>query len=109
MSRDPHMQPPPFHPARPDLVRPVRADPKGKAGPTRAQARGRQWRRTSHGFYVPSSIDGGAVEQRIVEAGHTLTGLASVTGWASLRWQGAEWFDGWSSDGGSRPVDLAVL
>jgi hypothetical protein len=50
------------------------------------------------------------VEQRIVEAGHHLSGLASVQGWAALRWQGALWFDG-RADGGRTElaVPVAVL
>lgn len=104
------MRPAAFDPARPDLVRPVRVDPAGIAGPTRAQARGRLWRASSHGFYVPVDVDGSRPEQRIVEAGHHLDGMASVTGWAALRWMGAGWFDG-GCDGGrsQRPVQVAVV
>lgn len=108
MSRRPQVQPPDFHPERQGLVRPVRADATGKRGPTPRQVRGSQWRRTSQGFYVPSDVDGSRPEQRIVEAGHELTELCSVTGWASLRWQGALWFDG-TSGHDLLPVDLAVI
>lgn len=102
------MQPPEFHPDRPGVLRPVRTDRKGEKGPTPRQARGPQWRRTSHGFYLPADADGADPDQRIVEAGHHLRGLASVTGWAALRWQSALWFDG--SDGAEvLPVDVAVL
>ena len=104
------MRPPAFDPARPDLVRPVRVDPSGIAGPTRAQARGRRWRRTGQGFYVPVDVDGSLPEQRIVEAGHGLDGFASVTGWAALRWMGAEWFDGRCQGGRVElPVGVAIL
>jgi hypothetical protein len=50
-----------------------------------------------------------------VEAGHYLTGVASVTGWAALHWVGALWLDGRERPGrgsaalGVRPVDVAVL
>lgn len=108
MSRRPHAQPPEFHPERPGLVRPVRADTQGESGPTPRQLRGRQWRRTSQGFYVPSAVDGSRPEQRIVEAGHDLTELCSVTGWGSLRWQGALWFDG-TTGPDLLPVDVAVI
>lgn len=48
-------------------------------------------------------------DQRIVEAGHALHDLASVTGWAALRWMGALWFDGIAQDGVTqRPVVIAV-
>ena len=104
------MRPPPFDPARPHLVRPVRVDPKGLRGPTRGQARGPHWRQTSRGFYVPSDVDGSLPEQRIVEAGHYAKRSAAVTGWAALRWMGAEWFDGLEADGGTlRPVRLTVV
>jgi hypothetical protein len=101
-------RPPPFHPDRPHLVAPVRVDPSGERGPTRSQARGSGWRATSHGYFVPSSVDGRRVDQRVVEAAAVLTpGNGAVTGWAALGWLGARWFDGLTV-GGSLPVDLAV-
>lgn len=103
------MRPPPFDPARPDLVRPVRVDPDGVEGPTRGQSRSSAWRSSSHGFYVPASVDPSLPEQRIVEAGHFLGDMASVTGWAALRWMGSLWFDGLAEGGREeRPVDVAV-
>jgi hypothetical protein len=105
----PEQPQPPYDEARPHLVRPVRVDPEGVAGPTRAQARGSRWRCSSYGFYVPDSVDGGLPEQRIVEAGHDLGDSQSVTGWAALRWHGAEWFDGSAPTGGLRPVTIAVV
>lgn len=91
------------------VVRPVRIDPAGLNGPTRKQARGPRWRRTSHGLYVPSSVDAERIEQRIVEAAEVLPAYGGVTGWASLRWYGGVWFGG-TSDGGRvrRPVTLAL-
>ena len=106
----PEQPQPPYDEARPHLVRPVRVDPTGMAGPTRAQARGSRWRRSSYGFYVPASVDGGLPEQRIVEAGHDLGDSQSVTGWAALRWHGAEWFDGSTPAGrAQRPVTITVV
>ncbi|MBB3042266.1 hypothetical protein [Nocardioides soli] len=93
-ARTQHLVPPPFDPARPTLVRPVRVDPQGRVGPTRAQSRGGRWRRTTRGYFVPAYVDSTIPEQRIVEAAHFLTGESSVTGWAALRWHGAEWIDG---------------
>ncbi|WP_445257948.1 hypothetical protein [Nocardioides aurantiacus] len=101
------MQLPPFHPNRPDLVRPVRVDPAGIGGPTPKQARGPGWRRTTRGFYVPADVARSA-EQRIVEAAATLPGDGAITGWAALRWWGARWSDGLGADGlAERPVVLA--
>lgn len=88
---------------------PARLDPAGVRGPTRAEARSRQWRRTSRGFYVPADVDGSEVEQRIVEASVRLPSYGGVTGWAALRWQGASWFGGTRADLSPLPVVLATM
>jgi hypothetical protein len=87
---------------------PCRIDPEGLTGPTRGEAYGPQWRRSSHGFYVPADEDALAVDQRIVEAAAVLPSYGGVTGWAALRWLGALWFSGLAPDGSGRPVTLAV-
>jgi len=98
-----------FHPTRPNLTAPVRVDPLGRAGPTRKEARGPRFRRTSHGLYVPADVDGRVPEQRIVEAAAVLPEVAGVTGWAALRWCGGIWFDGMDVGGERcRPVTLAT-
>ena len=74
----------PFHVRRPRLVRPVRVDPEGLTGPTRGQARGPGWRRTSQGLHVPAGVDV-TPEQRIVEAAAVLRKDEAVAGWAALR------------------------
>jgi hypothetical protein len=90
------------------LVDPVRRDAKGLSGPTPQQTRGRRWRRTSHGFFVPSDVTV-TVDQRIVEAAAVLPSFGGVTGWAALRWLGAAWFDGLALDGRTLlPVVLAT-
>jgi hypothetical protein len=95
--------------SRPGLVLPVAIDPSGREGPTKAQARGPHWRRTSRGLYVPASADGASPEQRIVEAAGALPQVGGVTGWAGLRWAGGYWFEGRTGDGADiRPVPLAV-
>jgi hypothetical protein len=94
---------------RPGLVDPVRRDPTGRSGPTRGQASGPHWRRSSHGLYVPASVDGSVPEQRIIEAAALLPAYGGVTGWAALRWLGAAWFDGLAGDGRTRrPVCLVT-
>ena len=109
MRATPYPDLPPFHPACPHLVAPVRVDPTGARGPTRAAARSGRWRRTSHGLYVPATVNGELVEQRIVEAAAVLPSYGGVTGWAQLRWAGGHWFDGFGSDGHTpRPVALAT-
>lgn len=95
---------------RPNLVVPVRLDPDGRLGPTKSQsAAGKDWRRTSRGLYVPVYVDSSVPEQRIVEAGPIVPGCGAITGWGSLRWQGARWFGGLANDGATMlPVDIAT-
>jgi hypothetical protein len=85
----------------------VRVDDTGRTGPTRRQARGGAWRRTSRGLYVPADTPTG-IEQRIVQAAAVLPAYGGVTGWAALRWLGGTWFDG-SDAQGERPVALALM
>ena len=90
------------------VVGPVRVDPTGRAGPTKGQAQGSGWRRTSGGLYVPAGVDDALVEQRIVEQGARLH-RGVVTGWAALRLLGGGYFDGLARDGSSRlPVPVAA-
>ena len=91
------------------LVRPVPVDPTGTTGPTRGQARGAPWRRTTHGFYVPAEVTDELPEQRILEQSMRLPPGGAVTGWASCRLWTAAFFDGLDRDGITRlPVPLAL-
>jgi hypothetical protein len=101
-------QPQDFHPNRPGIVAPVRVDPGGLTGPTRAQARGPDWRRSSQGLHVPSWVDRDSTEQRIVEAAALLPRYGGVTGWAALRWWGGRWFDSRGPTGALPAVPLAT-
>ena len=97
MARAPHPKPPPFHPARPGLVRPIPVSPE--TGLTRGMARGRHWRTASNGLYVPTALpDELAVEQRIAEAAMVCPPDGAITGWAALRWLGAAYFSGTYAD-----------
>jgi hypothetical protein len=99
----------PLGDARAKVVFPSRMDPAGQSGPTRGQAQGRYWRRTSRGLFIPSSVDGSGVEQRIAEAAAVLPEVGGVTGWAGLRWAGAVWLDGSTPDPSHvLDVDLAT-
>lgn len=91
-----------------DLVTPRAVDPLGVHGPTRAQAAGPRFRRTSPGLYVPVEVDETVVEQRILEQGSRIPTSGAVTGWAALRWRGAAFFDGTRVTGKPRPVPLVV-
>lgn len=98
----------PYLAARPDLAVPCRVDPTGTTGPTKNEAAGPNWRRTSHGQYVLAEVEL-TTEQRILEAAELLPEYGGITGWAGLHWQGAtRWFDGTRADGTPRPVWLAV-
>ena len=89
------------------LVIPAAVDPTGSSGPTRGQAQGPRWRRTSPGLYVPTATDSG-VEQRILEQGVRLR-AGAVTGWAALRLLGGGYFDGVEVDGVTPlPVQVAA-
>ncbi|NHC23840.1 hypothetical protein G6553_11735 [Nocardioides sp. IC4_145] len=100
-------RPEPFHPARPHVLRPMRIDPDGRTGPPSSRAYGRAWRQTTRGYFLPADLPV-TVEQRIAEAGMVLPAYGGVTGWAALRWMGAEYF-GDTLDEAARPVVLAVL
>lgn len=78
---------------RPGLITPVRRDRTGSTGPTIPQTRGKRWRRTSQGFYVPAGVER-TTSQRVLEAAVVLPGHGGVTGWAALHWMGGRWFDG---------------
>lgn len=91
-----------------DLVRPVAVDPAGLHGPTKAQAVGPRWRRTSKGLYVPAEVDDTVPEQRVVEQAGRLAADGVVTGWAALRLHGARFFDG-QALGRRRPLPVPVL
>jgi hypothetical protein len=97
-----------FHPCCPapvGLVRPVRVDPDGDAGPRRGTAAGPSWRASSHGLVVPADVPQ-TVEQRILEAAVRLPEGGMVTGWGALRLAGAAYFDGFA---GRKPLPVPVL
>lgn len=99
----------PIAPPVTGLVRPVRIDPSGRAGPTRGQSRGSRWRRTSPGLYVPTDTDAALPEQRIVEAYARAGPHAVITAWAALRLHRAAFFDGLARDGRTvLPVVIAA-
>lgn len=104
--RRPHFAPLPYSRQRPGLVRPVRVDPTGEAGPTERQVRGRAWRRSSRGLYVPADVDGDLAQQRVLEAA-TAVPDGHITGWATFAWSGARWFDG--TDRTGRPLAVPIV
>lgn len=100
---DPRCEPPT------GLVRPVPVDPAGVTGPTKAQAAGPRWRRTSKGHYIRTAAAEDAPEQRVLEQSVRLPTGGAVTGWAACRLLGAAFFDGLARDGRTRlPMPLWV-
>lgn len=92
-----------------NLVRPVRVDPSGRSGPTKAQAAGPRWRRSSAGFYVPADVLDDVPEQRVLEQSMRLPEGGAVTGWAGCRLSGGNFFDGLGTDARTRlPVPLSI-
>ncbi|HEY6932958.1 MAG TPA: hypothetical protein VI452_06120 [Marmoricola sp.] len=91
------------------LVRPGRIDPTGATGPTRGQAAGPRWRRTSRGCYVPVDTPTTVPEQRILEQSVRLPAGGVVTGWAAARLHRVGLLDGLAGDGHTPlPVPLAL-
>lgn len=91
-----------------DLVPPVPVDPSGRDGPTKGQARGPRWRRSSPGLYVPSKT-AQTLEQRILEEAQRLPAGGAVSGWAALRLFGGNMFDGLDTDGRTElPIPLVA-
>lgn len=91
------------------LIQPVRLDPAGLRGPTRGQARSQRWTRVAHGWYVDATVRPDVVEQRILEQAARLGDGAAVSAWASLRWRGGGFFDGFANGGSTTlPVPLVV-
>jgi len=81
----------------------------GANGPTKAQASGPNWRRTTKGLYVPARVTDNVPEQRILEQSMRLPAGGAVTGWAACRLLGANFFDGLDVDGLTRfPVPLCI-
>lgn len=90
------------------VVHPVSIDPEGITGPTRHEVR-RGWRRSSRGLLVPSTVESGTPEQRIVEQAARLPAGGAVTGWAGCRLHRVGLVDGLARDGRTRlPVPLLV-
>lgn len=99
-------EPAPFHARRPGLWRPVTVDPGGVTGPTRAQTKGKGWRRTGPGLYLPRRFEATSTWQRLVEVGTGLPAGAAITGWAALDWLGARWRGTQPGDGLDRQIPL---
>ncbi len=88
---------------------PARLDPEGIGGPTRNQARGPRWRRTSPGRYVPTPTRQDCIHQHIVEQGTRIRSHGAVTGWASLRFRGARYFDGLRHPGAGELTPVPIV
>ena len=81
----------PYDAALAPLVRSVRIDPTGVAGPTRAPGTRARWRRTSRGLLRAGRRSTARLRRSSGSSRprHALHGVRqSVTGWAALRWRG---------------------
>ncbi len=99
----------PFHPRRDQPLQftlPSRLDPTGEQGPTRHQARRGNWVRVGPNLYVPDGVDRENPEQRAVELA-TRYPRAAISGWGSLWFQAAAFFDGRAPDGAT-PLPLII-
>jgi hypothetical protein len=101
--------PVPFRPLREQpllFVVPSRIDPAGVRGPTRHQARRGRWVRVGPNLYLPADVLRERPEQRAVELA-TRYPRAAISGWGSLWFHGAAFFDGKGPDGAT-PLPLVV-
>ncbi len=62
-------------------------------GITRLQTRGRSWRRTSRGYFVPAGTPE-SVGQRILDAAPLILPAGAVAGWAAAFVHGVDLLDG---------------
>jgi hypothetical protein len=78
------------------------------SGPTRHQARRGRWIRVGPNLYVPAEVDRERPEQRAVELAARYP-RAAISGWGSLWFQAAAFFDGKGPDGVTpRPLVVAL-
>ena len=78
-------------------------------GVTRKQLRGPGFNRPSYGIVRPSGIRADDLALLLADVLARSTPFTCVGGWASLRLQGNEWFDGLGRDGRRRPVLVHCL
>ena len=99
-----------WHPCCPPptgLVLPVRRGTDVRDGPPPGALRGRGWRSVSRGWHLPAAVPR-TPEQRACEVVVRLPPGALVTGWASLRLSGANYFEGLASNR-ETPLPVPVL
>lgn len=91
------------------LVRPTSRRQLRDEGVSRRQLlrTSRRWARTSHGFYVPASVDATTVGQRLAQHSIRLPSDGAVGEWASGFLHGLPYCDGLSKDGRTR-VDVPL-
>ena len=89
-------------------VRPQRAEDLIRFDLTKHVLDGPGWRRTSHGFYVPSGVVPSTPTQRIIEAAAVAPAEGVLGGWAAAYALGAELLDG-CDDHTMRPVPVTVI
>jgi hypothetical protein len=88
------------------VVWPVPARELTQAQRRAASSEWGEHRRCWRGWYV-LRVAGASPRQRVADAGVLLVPPSAVTGWGSLAWQGARWFEGTYGDLTPRPVVIA--
>lgn len=73
-------------------------------GGTRGALRGPRFERRSHGLYRRAGVDLDLVDERVDDAVGLLLPSCALGGWAALRLQGNDFFDGWSPGGVRRAL-----
>lgn len=63
-------------------------------GVSKDQLRGRGWEQRGHGLWRPADAVADAVDSRVADAIALMTPGCVLGGWAALRFQGNDWFDG---------------
>ncbi len=73
-------------------------------GVTKDVLRGRAWQQRGHGLWRPAGEDPGEADGRVADAIALMSGGCALGGWASLRFQGNDWFDGLGPEEELRPA-----
>lgn len=83
----------------PSAVQPLSAAELRQRGVTRGRLQGPNWRRTSHGFYVPRAkgASSDSPTQRILDAQPLIPRDGALTGWAAAFLYGVDVLDGLNS------------
>jgi len=86
---------------------PRSANELASRGITRAHTRGRNWHRTSRGYFVPASAPQGSAGQRILNAAPLVPVRGALAGWAAAFIHGVDLLDGLDPET-MRPLPVTI-